>query len=76
MDYLRHQKAVSSTLLQNVPIFGAALLQILRLLKELITVSFLPFDIELVAVYTEFTEFPMWSTLLRMGKPSMIILAI
>lgn len=46
LDYLRRRQAISTTLLQNVPVFGAAILQVLRLLKELITVTFLPFDVE------------------------------
>jgi hypothetical protein len=32
LDYLRKQEVISSTMLQNVPVFGAALLQVLRYL--------------------------------------------
>ena len=46
VDYLRRRQVISTSLLTNVPVFGAALLQVLRLLKELITVTFLPFDVK------------------------------
>ncbi|XP_076466624.1 dynein heavy chain domain-containing protein 1-like isoform X2 [Babylonia areolata] len=44
IDYQRKQALVEDSLLQNVPGFGAGLLQVSRLLKELITVQFLPFE--------------------------------
>ncbi|XP_070211333.1 dynein heavy chain domain-containing protein 1-like isoform X3 [Littorina saxatilis] len=44
LDYQRHLLQVTDNLLHCVPAFGAGLLQISRLLKELITVQFLPFE--------------------------------
>ncbi|XP_060599368.1 dynein heavy chain domain-containing protein 1-like [Ruditapes philippinarum] len=54
LDYLRKQQVISSTMLQNVPVFGAALLQVLRLLKELITVNFLPFETDKMYQLSDF----------------------
>ncbi|XP_052798483.1 dynein heavy chain domain-containing protein 1-like isoform X5 [Mya arenaria] len=54
LDYLRHKQKISTSLLQNVPVFGAALLQVLRLLKELITVTFLPFDTDKMYQLSDF----------------------
>nr|KAG5709417.1 hypothetical protein BaRGS_029266 [Batillaria attramentaria] len=47
LKMFRRQKKVSERLLSNVPAFGAALLQISRLLKELLTVQFLPFETDM-----------------------------
>ncbi|XP_078321875.1 dynein heavy chain domain-containing protein 1-like isoform X4 [Crassostrea virginica] len=44
LDFSRRHEEIGCNLLQAVPIFGAALLQVSRLLKELITVKFLPFE--------------------------------
>ncbi|XP_056008158.1 dynein heavy chain domain-containing protein 1-like [Ostrea edulis] len=44
LDFSRRHEDLGANLLQGVPIFGAALLQVSRLLKELITVKFLPFE--------------------------------
>uniref|UniRef100_A0A8W8M9M4 AAA+ ATPase domain-containing protein n=1 Tax=Magallana gigas TaxID=29159 RepID=A0A8W8M9M4_MAGGI len=44
LDFSRRHEELGCNLLQAVPIFGAALLQVSRLLKELITVKFLPFE--------------------------------
>ncbi|XP_062587861.1 dynein heavy chain domain-containing protein 1-like, partial [Saccostrea cucullata] len=44
LDFSRRHEELTANLLQAVPIFGAALLQVSRLLKELITVKFLPFE--------------------------------
>ncbi|KAL8594105.1 hypothetical protein ACOMHN_000817 [Nucella lapillus] len=44
LDYQRKQLQIEESLLHSVPTFGAGLLQVSRLLKELITVQFLPFE--------------------------------
>ncbi|KAJ8313858.1 hypothetical protein KUTeg_008419 [Tegillarca granosa] len=54
LDYSRKREAMGANLLQAVPSFGAALLQIYRLLKELITVKFLPFDTDKCYQLSEF----------------------
>ncbi|XP_048242736.1 dynein heavy chain domain-containing protein 1-like [Haliotis rufescens] len=44
LDYLRRQEMIANGLLHNIPAFGAGLLQVSRLLKEVITINFLPFE--------------------------------
>ncbi|XP_025095393.1 dynein heavy chain domain-containing protein 1-like isoform X2 [Pomacea canaliculata] len=53
-DYERRRKTVASSLLANIPTFGAALQQVSRLLKELMTVQFLPFEKDKTYQLTEY----------------------
>ncbi|KAK6166840.1 hypothetical protein SNE40_023452 [Patella caerulea] len=46
IDFLRRKEMLSKSLLQAVPAFGAALMQVSRLLKELLLVNFLPFELD------------------------------
>ncbi|KAL3832089.1 hypothetical protein ACJMK2_023767 [Sinanodonta woodiana] len=44
LDFLRRQAELRNSLLQAVPSFGSAFLQVSKLLKELVTIQFLPFE--------------------------------
>ncbi|XP_069111192.1 dynein heavy chain domain-containing protein 1-like isoform X2 [Argopecten irradians] len=57
LDFLRRQDNLTATLLPAVPAFGAAILQVSRLLKELITVKFLPFDVDKAYQLSEFENY-------------------
>ncbi|ESP00380.1 hypothetical protein LOTGIDRAFT_173233 [Lottia gigantea] len=46
LNFLRKKEILSKCLLKAVPAFGAALLQVSRLLKELLLVNFLPFELD------------------------------
>ncbi|KAH9510306.1 Dynein heavy chain domain-containing protein 1 [Bulinus truncatus] len=54
IDFQRKQAVINKSLLTATPSFGAALLQISRLLKELLTVPFLPTEIDKTYQLTEF----------------------
>ncbi|XP_033761426.1 dynein heavy chain domain-containing protein 1-like [Pecten maximus] len=57
LDFLRRQDNLTANLLPAVPAFGAAILQVSRLLKELITVKFLPFDVDKTYQLADFENY-------------------
>ncbi|KAL5006611.1 hypothetical protein ScPMuIL_015417 [Solemya velum] len=62
LDFLRRRMAISVSLLQAVPAFGTALLQVTRLLKELWSVKFLPFESDKTFTLGEFENYVNYKT--------------
>ncbi|XP_052095798.1 dynein heavy chain domain-containing protein 1-like isoform X11 [Mytilus californianus] len=54
LDFMRKREKLNNRLLQAVPAFGAALIQVSRLLKELVTVKFLPIEKDKLYLLPEF----------------------